>query len=203
MKRRDFFMNGTLLSAVAMPAVAARLSTSGGVDGFDTTIPRPTPTVESIKTNASTIQHTLALLAKEAVRLIRIKSTSSIAFLGWYDGLVLGGDTVHEHNTRTTFDVHLVADTQALGLDLVSLNDAQILTTFAPAMNQLATLFVKTSEGKTVKMARLPDPLPNCGAIAESFTDGSARVRAIASYDPNRLCMMFSFDMLYGHVEKI
>lgn len=191
------------MTVTALPVAAARLSTNDGKDGFDTTLPRPELPVEPVRTQASIMQDKLQVLAKEAVRVLRLRSVPNISFLGRYDGLLVGGEVLHEHNTETRFDIHLVTDTVTGALDVTRLNDEQLLTTFAPVFNELATLFVETSHGKTVKMGRLPMPLPGTGAVAENFSDGSASVRVVGSYDPRRMCLLFSFDMLYGHVEKV
>ncbi len=201
MKRREF-VNGAVLISAGMPLAAGRLSVNDGKDGGLTTLPRPEVAVPPVKVQSQTIQQKLKVLAKEAVRLIKVKSQPNTAFLAQHEFLVIGGDTLHEHNTETRFDQHLVATTESLGLDLMELNDEQLLTTFIPTMSRLANLFVHNSHGKTVKMARLPMPIPGCGAVAESWSDGDANVRVVASYDPVNLSLFFSFDMIYGHVEK-
>ncbi len=202
LKRREF-MSSAALASVGIPVAAGRLSIDGGKDGGLQSIPRPVPAVSPVEIASHTTQHKLQVLAREAVRLIAARSSPNITFLGWYAHLVQGGDTLHEHNTETRFDQHLVATTESHGLDLMELDDAQLLTTFAPPMLRLANLFAHNSRGKTVKMARLPMPITGCGAVAGSWSDGNASVRVVANYDPFSLSMLFSFDMLYGHVEKI
>ncbi len=201
MKRREF-VNGAMLASVSLPVAAGRMSINSGKDGGLETIPRPVAAVAPLKVASDTMPRKLQVLAREAVRLIKAKSSPNIAFLGWYEHLVQGGATLHEHNTETRFDQHLVATTESIGLDLMELDDAQLLTTFAPPMSRLANLFAHNSHGKTVKMARLPLPIPGCGAVAESWSDGDASVRVVASYDPQSLSLVFTFDMIYGHVEK-
>lgn len=203
MKRRDFMTGAAAVTVTALPVSATRLSTNYGKDGFDTTITRPKPPVEPVKTRVGILQDSLLILAKETVRVLKLRAASNIAFLGRYDGLLVGGEVLHEHNTETKFDVHLVTDTITGALDLTRLSEAQLLTTFAPVINELVVLFDQTSRGKTVKMANLPMPLPGTGAVAEIFSDGSATIRAIGTYDPHSLCLLFSLDMLYGHVEKV
>ena len=47
-------------------------------------------------------------------------------------------------------------------------------------------------------MARLPQPLPGTGAIAEYAELGNFGMRVVMSYQPDTLAQQFTVDVLYG-----